>query len=904
MTRLLLENSADRVDIVDCEGRLVDSNALGRRSLRTEQASFGRPWEALWNESDRDAIRAALGRAKQGCEATFEAARLAVQAAPGTAPTKATHQRVSIVPLRDRQGEPVRFVAVSRDDHATHDASETGDAATQLQLSEERLRLAITGAALGTWHWDFRTGKRTWSDLTFALFGLAPRPEMTYEQFLAAIHPSDRARIVDAVARAIREHTDYESEYRVIWPDQSVHWIAARARPYYDEHDTPIRLEGVAQDITARKNAQSALLGSEERYRQLAEAMPHMVWQLGRDGSVIYANPRWVEYFGRTSLLSSDWPAVVHPDDLTRLANAWVERGERGDADIEPFRLRGRDGRYRWFACRSVALRDAEGQLESILSTATDIESLKQTEQALRESRARLDTALRAAGMGTWMWQVDTDKLQPDSSLAQLLSCSPNEARDLTMRECLERTHPDDRSLVRAAALRARDQGGDFDVEFRLLRQSGDYLWINSKGRAEADASGRVLQVFGACMDATQHRHLEEELRQAQKMEAIGQLAGGVAHDFNNLLMVIQGQASLIAGRPDLPTYAAVAIRDVTDAAQRAASLTGQLLAFGRRHRLQVKLLDLNEVVQNIGRMLKRLISENVVLEIVTDPRYVPVCADTNTLAQVLLNLALNARDAMPAGGRLVVRTSLEVLDEHAAQALPEGRPGRWACLSVSDTGAGIPSDVLPHIFEPFFTTKGVGKGTGLGLASVYGIVKQHHGFVSVESSVGQGTTFKTFLPLPTRTTEVGSQPAQLRAEPGRGELVLLVEDDARVRATLSSILEQHNYRWVAADDAVQALELFAARGDEIDLLLTDVVLPRGLSGVELAVQLRYQNQRLRVILCSGYGSDQVEHDAAALPGMTFLQKPYRAEELLTVMRSMLDKARPAARPADVSVRS
>jgi CheY-like chemotaxis protein len=307
---------------------------------------------------------------------------------------------------------------------------------------------------------------------------------------------------------------------------------------------------------------------------------------------------------------------------------------------------------------------------------------------------------------------------------------------------------------------------------------------------------------------------------------------------------------------------------------------------------LQVKELDLNEVVASIGQMLKRLINENIVLDIQPDPQSPRLRADPNTLAQVLLNLALNARDAMPAGGRLTIRTSHEVLDKRSAQALPGARAGSWACLSVSDNGAGIASDVLPRIFEPFFTTKAVGKGTGLGLATVYGIVKQHHGFVAVDSSLGHGTTFRVFLPLPAGAEEILAPAALPQAVSGHRELVLLVEDDAAVRSTLTSILEQHNYRLIVADDGMQALELFGARGPEIDLLLTDVVLPGGLSGAELAFQLRRQNPRLRVILCSGYSADKVEQGMESLPGITFLQKPYRSEQLLTLLRSMLDKSR------------
>jgi len=895
LSQLLLETSAERAEIIDSAGQVVGISAAGRRMLEREhgEISAGCPWESLWSEACRGVVRAALERARAGLSASFEAA----SASAATAQL-ARLWRVDVRPLRDSDGRPARFLAISRDAHSLQMRDGIKGAVEQeralekeqLRLSEERLRLAITGAALGTWHWDLRSGQLEWSDLSFALFGLEPQPNMTCEQFRAAIEPSDRDAVEQALARAIRDHSDCEIEFRIVRPDKSVHWVGTRGRAFYDAQRTPIRMEGIAQDISARKHAEIALREGEERFRQLADAMPHLVWQIRFDGTLTYANRRWVEYYQRTALGPGDWSELIHPEDLPRAESAWTAY-ERGEATAQAFRLRRYDGRYQWFACQVVPMRDSEGRLSHVVGTATDIELLKQTEDALRASRARLDTALRAAGMGTWVWQLDTDKLQLDASLSQLLGFSAEEVATLTMDECLEHVHADHRAALCAAAARSREHGADFDVECRFVRADGGDIWLASKGRVEPCAAGRPSQVFGACVDATQHKQLEEELRQAQKMEAIGQLAGGVAHDFNNLLMVILGQASLISAQPRLPEAAGKGIREIVAASERAASLTAQLLAFGRRQTLQMKELDLNEVVENVGQMLQRLLGENIVLEIAADAPTLRLRADPNTLVQVLLNLALNARDAMPAGGRLTIRTSREVRGERVARALPEAHAGSFACLTVRDTGAGIPVDVLPRIFEPFFTTKEVGKGTGLGLATVYGIVKQHHGFVAVDSAPCLGTTFKVFLPLPSEARDVALPAVPAHAVRGHDEVVLLVEDDAAVRATITSILEQHNYRLVVADDGVQALELFAARGSEIALLLTDVVLPRGLSGAELALQLRRQDPRLRVILCSGYSADKIERGMESLPGMMFLQKPYRAEQLLTLMRGLLDKA-------------
>jgi len=878
--RLVLDTSAERAELIDMQGRLREINARGRRLLALDgrDVQLGASWSSLWSPSSLPAVEDALTRASQGLATQFEAQCAGSQ------------RRWSIAarPLRDPRGRPARVLAIVRELHA--------HSLKSALLSEELLRLALREASLGTWQWDLQAGHLDWSDRSFAMFGLEPRPNLTLADFEQAVDPRDRALVQETIARAVRDRTDHAVEFRVVWPDKSVHWVSSRAHPVYDAHGTPTHIEGVALDITAQRQAERDLRDRELRFRQLADAIPHLVWRLGLDGQHTYVNQRWVEFTGRNAVGFDQWNEIVHPDDLPRALKIWSSFAS-GESALQTCRLRRHDGVYQWFACRVVPLLDDEGRVSEIIGTATDIEQLKQADDALRESRMRLDMALRAAGMGTWSWHLDSDLIHVDGSLAQLLGFPELENSALEIERWLDLVHADDAGAVRAAVARSREHGADLDVECRLRRGDGLWICVAAKGRLERAVAGGRPQMFGACVDVTQHKRLEDELRQAQKMEAIGQLAGGVAHDFNNLLMVILGQASLISIAGNVPDSVEQAVREIEAAAERAASLTSQLLAFGRRQTMQRRDVDMNEIVASAGQMLRRLIGENVVLRVEAAATALRLRADPNMLVQVLLNLAVNARDAMPAGGQLTLRASREVLDERSAERLPEGRPGSWACLSISDTGEGISEDVLPHIFEPFFTTKEAGKGTGLGLSTVYGIVKQHQGFVAVDSSKGGGATFKVFLPLPQADAVGASLAGQAQALHGWKELVLLVEDDPAVRAAMSSILEQHNYRLLVADDGVQALELFAARGSEIALLLSDVVLPRGLSGVDLAQRLRGKNPRLQVILCSGYSADKIEQGMDDLRGMLFLQKPYRVELLLSSMRSLLDQERAAHEP-------
>jgi len=769
----------------------------------------------------------------------------------------------------------------------SEETTEQGRVQEELRRSEERLRLAVTGARVGTWHWDLRTDEVLWSDVNYAIFGLPPGSRVSYERFKNLLHPDDRARVEAAVRHALETRTEYDIEHRIVWPDGSVHWMNAKGLAFFDALGRPLRMEGISLDITPRKEVERALLEGEERYRKLAEGMPHMLWQLDATGTLVYANRGWREYFGRDAIALFQWGDVVHPDDLSRVLGAWPDMS-RGETNIEPFRLRRHDGMYRWFTCRSVPVRDAAGELLHVIGISTDVEELVRAEEALLMSQVRLDTALRAAGMGTWVWDVDTDDMRLDQALAQLLGVDAPPTQPVSRDQMLTLVHADDFPAVRAALQRVFEQNGDLEVECRVRGHDGRTVWLATKGRMIPASEGQRRHMLGACVDITQHKRLEEDLRQAQKMEAIGQLAGGVAHDFNNLLTVILGQVALAELGSDLPQHAREAIAGINDAAERAAALTAQLLAFGRRQPMHARDLSLDELMLSVTGLLTRVLGEHIAL--VFEPASAPrsVHADPNMLTQVLLNLAINARDAMPTGGSLIIQTSVRHAAEADVSAADGGTEREYVCLSVRDSGQGIAPADLPHIFEPFYTTKELGKGTGLGLATVYGIVKQHQGFVTVDSQWGRGSTFEVYLPVAfeRRSEELVAPIAPVQ---GRGELILLVEDEDGVRRVMQTILEQHGYRLLVAANGDEALCCWSRRAEEVALLVTDVVMPRGLDGCELAAMLQAQRAELKVILCSGYSAANVTEAMRGIKRSAFLQKPYRPDQLLELVRRKLD---------------
>lgn len=383
-----------------------------------------------------------------------------------------------------------------------------------------------------------------------------------------------------------------------------------------------------------------------------------------------------------------------------------------------------------------------------------------------------------------------------------------------------------------------------------------------------------------------------DQLQQARKMESVGQLAAGVAHDFNNILTIIQGNASLLVSDEQTSPAQANLATAILEASDRAATLTRQLVFFSRKQRMQLRVLDLNEVTRELMKMLGRVLGEQIELEFSGERDLPPVRGDRTMLEQVLLNLTVNARDAMPHGGRLRLATGRVEISEAAAQQNPEARQGLAVVLEVSDTGCGIPPEMLPRIFEPFFTTKEIGKGTGLGLATVYGIVKQHSGWVQVKSAIGQGTAFQIFLP-PCSEQQAAEPPlaAARSMRLGNGR-ILLVEDEASVRALLQDFLTSSGYRVFAAQTAVEAEQIWRNQAGQIDLLLTDVVMPGGISGFELAEILQREAPHLKVIFTSGYSQELSSGRFHFREGVSYLPKPYLPQTLLDTIRECLDQGR------------
>ena len=447
--------------------------------------------------------------------------------------------------------------------------------------------------------------------------------------------------------------------------------------------------------------------------------------------------------------------------------------------------------------------------------------------------------------------------------------------------------HPDDRDRVLGEVRRSSESGEPFVSTYRLQTRDGRTVWWHDEARPTRDPLARRL-VLGFVTDVTEQKRLEAQLLQAQKMEAVGQLAGGVAHDFNNLLSVITGYSEMLLDEMGPNDPRVPRLTEIRRAAERAASLTRQLLAFSRKQVLQPRILDLNSIVTDTEKMLRRLIGENIDLVTVRGAALGRVRADPGQLEQIIMNLTVNARDAMPQGGRLTIETANREIDAAYTRDHPGAQTGSFVMLSVADTGSGMDRATQARIFEPFFTTKEAGRGTGLGLSTVYGIVKQSGGYIEVDSEPGRGTTFRVLLPRTERAVDA-SVAAPAGDAPGSGdETVLLVEDNAAVAAVFREVLEARGYRVLPAKDAAEAIEMVAAHTEPIHLLMTDMMMP-GMSGRELAGRLKATRPEMKVLLVSGYAGGALPDQQALDPEEAFLQKPFSSEDLARKVRAVLE---------------
>ncbi|MFY9552579.1 MAG: PAS domain S-box protein [Thermoanaerobaculia bacterium] len=671
-------------------------------------------------------------------------------------------------------------------------------------------------------------------------------------------------------------------------PRGRVRWLEKVKRPIVGSDGVANQVLGVATDITERKRAKDDLEKSEERFRLVAGATNDVVWDWDLLTDMVWWSEGVQTLFGCDPVAAaadtSWWSYSIAPEDRSRVVEG-IQRVVDGDDSVwqEEYRFRRADGSYADVLDRGSVMRDGTGKAVRMVGAMIDVSQQRNAEQVLRASEERYRLLFESNPQPMWVFDEETFAfLAVNDAACHHYSYSREEFLGMTIRDI--RPPEDVPALVRQIASESSQyhQSG----VWRHRKKDGKIIEVEITSHP-LNFESRSAQLVLAT-DVTESRRLESQLRQSQKMEAVGQLAGGVAHDFNNLLTAILGYAELLASRLGSDPASFEQLEEIRKAGERAASLTRQLLAFSRRQVLEPKVLGLNAIVHDIEKMLRRLIGDDIDLVATLDQSLAPVLADSGQIEQVILNLVVNSRDAMPDGGKVTIETANVELDEAYARQHATVRPGSYVMLAVSDTGVGMDAEVQSRVFEPFFTTKAKEKGTGLGLSTVYGIVKQSGGHIWVYSEPGRGTTFKVYLPRAEGTVEASKGPALEIPRARATETVLLVEDDASLRKLACTILTGLGYTVLETGRGAHALEIARKHSGPIHLVLTDVVMPE-MSGSDLASQLRSARPDARLLFMSGYTDDAIIRHRVLEPGTAFLQKPFTPASLARKVREVLN---------------
>lgn len=701
------------------------------------------------------------------------------------------------------------------------------------------------------------------------------------------LHPDDLERITEEIVESARMKTHFHSEFRVILPEKGLRWRLCDASPELMPDGSTL-WHGIITDISEDRKR-------EEELRLLGVALnaaANAIVITDANGIIVWVN----DAFTSVTQYKKEEAQGKNPSEL-------VKSGEHDDAFYNSMWTtlsagqvwrgtlvnRRKDGSLYTEEQSITPMRDGHGVITHYVGVKQDVTERVRTEKELLESQSRLQRALTIGNIALWDWDLITEHVYFSPEWSGHTGAL-NFGRSEKVHEWFDRVHPEDLPLLQRTLMNCRKDGHPNQREFRLRHDAGEYHWILMNASPVSNEQGRVTRMVGTNVDITERRRLETEFQQAQKLESVGRLAGGVAHDFNNLLSVIGGYSEMALASVTEGTPLHKDLMQVKRAADRAAGLTRQLLAFSRRQVLSPEVLNVNTIIGEAEKMLRRLIGEDIDLQLNLAEDLGQAMADPGQVEQVLLNLSVNARDAMPQGGTLTIATSNVNLSEALISPHANVPAGRYIRISVSDTGIGMSRELFDKIFEPFFTTKESGKGTGLGLATVYGIVKQSEGYIVTESTLGVGTTFHIFLP---RLDEAELQASKDEPpEVMRGtETILVVEDEENLREVACRFLKQAGYTVLRAGSGDEALRVAAESTAPIALLLSDVIMP-GMSGPVLAEKLREQIPALKVLYMSGYTDDALAHHGVLEPNISLIMKPFTGVQLASKVRELLGSER------------
>ncbi|PBP70362.1 hybrid sensor histidine kinase/response regulator [Pseudomonas syringae] len=834
-----------------------------------------------------------------------------------------------MMPLYDENNTHLGFVKILRDRTREHLAGRATEEA------QERYRLAAKATNDSIWDWDFATNLVLWNDALEEAYG---HPLATLDKsgdwWMGQIHPDDRTRVYNSIHAVIDGNgTAWTDEYRFRRLDGSYADVLDRGHVIRDIDGQAVRMIGAMLDMSQMRKAETALRQSEERSRAMLETIEaaFAIIQVRFDADdspvdyrFIEANPAFERQAGVD--LRGKWVTEFAPD----LERFWFEAYGNVAKTGEPASFENYAKAFeRWFEVKAVRVGEpADRQIAVIFSDVTarrDAEERLRTSEAVaRENIDRVQLALAAGAIiGTWHWDLPTDRFTVDEAFAKAFGLDPALGREgLSLEQVIATVHPEDKQGLITAINAVITNGRVYAHQYRVRRTDGIYYWIEANGRVDRAEDGTPLSFPGVLINVDERRAVaaerdrataalralndtleqrvaarttelmqaEEKLRQSQKMEAVGQLTGGLAHDFNNLLAGISGALELMGTRIEQGRWGEVDKYIVTaqGAAKRAAALTHRLLAFSRRQTLDPQPTDVNRLMKGMTDLIQRTVGPSIVVETLGATGLWPTLVDASQLENALLNLCINARDAMPDGGRITIEASNRWIDGDVARThdMPEGH---YLSLCVTDTGTGMTPDVIAKAFDPFFTTKPIGQGTGLGLSMIYGFANQSGGRVRIQSEVGKGTAISLYLPRYDGTAardegDVHKAPFEFTQS---GETILIVDDEPTVRMLLTDALGDLGYTLIEAADSLAGLKLL--RSDvHIDLLITDVGLPGGMNGRQMADAGREVRPHLKTLFITGYAENAAIGDEQLGPGMRVLTKPFAIEALAARVQELM----------------
>jgi PAS domain S-box-containing protein len=879
--RLLVQSMNDQIFSLSSDGTFRFVNEAYARPLNLTPADFvGKTPKDLLPPAAAEAQLAFLRQVFASGNTGFSDFQFV------TSTGEIRHAHSSLEPFHDDQGQPLWALGIVRD------VTDSKRAEEARQENSRRLELALRSGGLAVWDWNLQTHTMVWDDAMLKLYGLAREQFLgTLEAWTQGLHPEDRERALAESQAALDGIRDFNTEFRVLQSSGRVRHIKASALVVRDESGAAIRMLGLNQDVTEQRQ-------SEEKYQTLFREMLdafalHEILCDAENRPVNYrflaVNPAFERMVGLTAeTVVGKTVLELWPD----IEAYWIETYGKVALTGEPVVFENLSAALgKVFAVR--AFRPTKGQFACIFA---DITAHKQAEEELEQSHSLLTNLARLVPSAIYQY-----RLYPDGRSAFPYS-SPgiNDIYEVTPEEVREdgtpvfgRLHPEDSARVNNAIMESARTLQVFYSEFRVILPRQGLRWRWSQAHPERTEDGGTLW-HGIISDITERKHaeaekakLEAQLQQAQKMESVGRLAGGVAHDFNNMLGVILGHVELAAEQmnPTHPIH--TDLLEIQKAARRSADLTRQLLAFARKQTVAPRVLDLNRTVEGMLKMLHRLIGEDI--ELTWNPAVAlwPVNMDPSQIDQILANLCVNARDAIGGVGKMTIETGNRTFDQDYCASHAGYIEGAYVQIVVSDNGSGMDREMLAHLFEPFFTTKAVGKGTGLGLATVYGIVKQNNGFINVYSEPGQGTTFKVYLPRHGSGPKQEVESAATIEATGGHEIILLVEDEPSILQMTKMMLERRGYTVLATSTPGEAIRIAREHPAEIHMLITDVVMPE-MNGRDLARNLLSLYPSMKRLFMSGYTADVIAHHGVLDKGVNFIQKPFSGKDLAAKVREAL----------------